>query len=385
MQTNSTGADKDLLELIRKGTIDIPDPQILDQPESWKQIIQPSSLDLRVGNTAWRMKGSTRPHVGESVLDLVKEYSLEQIDLRDGAQLFRDEVYIVALQEMLNLDSYGSFHANAKSSSGRNDLQVRLIADKNNNYDSVTGAGQKMLFNEVISHSFHPILKTGTTLNQLRYAVGDYVMPDDEIRSVMGIRPMVYDKEGNSLPPDQARINHGIMLTADLNGTHTDSEIIGYRAKKSGTPLLDLQKVKGHLIHDFFDVITVPKNKEITLEPGYFYLLSTNEGLSFPPTIAGRLKEHDHRVGNFTSHYAGFFDPGFGFFPDQTAKQGNTVTLEVRVHNNPEIIRDGQPIAVMQLERMSSKPLMIYGQDKASNYTHQIGVKYGKHYREDSK
>lgn len=377
MRPNTTASDKEIVKLLAQKKIIIPDPEILEYQELWRQIVQPSSLDLRTGNKAWRMKGNMRPQEGQDILELVKQYALEELDLTEGARLMRDEVYFVTLQESINAD-YGSFHANAKSSSGRNDLQVRLIADNNIYYDFVNNPGKRKLYNEITSHSFHSFLKTGTTLNQLRYALGEYVMSDDEIRTVTEIRPLVYDKSGNPLASE--RINHGIVLTADLNCTHSGSNIIGYRAKKSSTPLLDLQKIKWHPVHDFFDVITV-SSKEITLEPGYFYLLSTNEALSFPPTIAGRLKEFDHRVGNFTSHCAGFFDPGFGYF-SHGERQGNTVTLEVRVHNNPEIIRDGQPIAVMQLERMSGAPLAMYGKDKSSNYTHQTGVRYGKHFRE---
>lgn len=381
MLPHTTAADKYLIELIKQGTITIPDPEILEDPERWKKVIQPSSIDLRVGNKAWLMKGSVRPIHSEKVEDLISKYAVQEIDLSQGAILHRDDVYIVSLQESVNISAAEQLRANAKSTTGRNDLQVRLINDRNPYYDFIPGPHHGRLYNEVSAHSFHTFLKEGTALNQLRYTVGNSTLSDDEIKRTLKFQPLVYYKNGR--PIENIDVNAGLVLSLDLQGDrNTDARIVGYRAKRNNTPILDLQKVAGHKLDEFFDVITGPLPKdELILEPGYFYLLSTKEAVSFPHHLAGELAQFDPRIGHITSHYAGFFDPGFGYFPDQE-KQGNAVTLEVRVHNKPEIIRDGQPIGVMRYERMAQYPLFPYGTERGSNYSRQLGVRYGKHFSE---
>ncbi|MDP3734680.1 MAG: 2'-deoxycytidine 5'-triphosphate deaminase [Nanoarchaeota archaeon] len=383
MLPNTTAADKDLLELINKNSIIIPIDS-LNEAEREKVIknIQPSSIDLRIGNLIWLMKGACRPMKNETVSQLLHNNSVKELEL-DDFLLLRDRVYVVKLQEMVNIQEYARIRTNAKSSSGRLDLQVRLLADHTPHYDSVNGPYQGELYAEISSNSFDCFLTSGgVAFNQMRYSLGNSTMPDDEIRSVLKTYPFLYTKNGERCENGEISIDGGLVLTLDLNGDHTNSEIIGYRAKRYGTSLVDIHKIAAHPIADFFDPIEKPKNKEITLEPGYFYLLSTNEAISLPPGFAGELAQFDSHLGHITSHYAGFFDPGWGYF-SREEKQGNTATLEIRVHNKLETVRDGQPISVLRLERMAQNPMLIYGEkERKSHYARQIGVRYGKHFRE---
>lgn len=383
MQPNTTAADKDLLELIRKKILIVPEFNRLDDPlkqDQWIQNIQPSSLDLKVEDKIWMMRAACRPMKNETVAQLLQNYSVNESAL-DDFFLVKDKVYVVKLQETVNIHDFARLRANAKSSSGRLDLQVRLLADRIPYYDSINGPYQGKLYAEIISHSFDVhFTSAGLAFNQMRYSLGNSTMPDDEIRSVLKTYLFVYKKNGDKI--EEVNIDSGLVLTLDLNGEHTQSSIIGYKAKKYGMYPIDIHKVSAHEITEFFDPIEKPKNKEITLEPGYFYLLSTNEAISLPPGFAGELAQFDSHLGHITAHYAGFFDPGWGYFPGEE-KQGNTATLEIRVHNKPETVRDGQPISVLRLERMAQNPVLMYGQkEKKSNYTRQTGVRYGKHFCE---
>ncbi len=383
MIPNTTASDGEIIDPIKQRIMSIPDPEILEDPEKWIKIIQPSSLDLRVGDRAWLMEGSIRPMSNETVADLVKRYASEEWDLTSPVDLLRDSVYVIELQETVKAERPMWFRANPKSSSGRLDLQTRLLTDFYPHYDSFHGPHSGKLYIEVVPHSFHTMLRKGTALNQLRFSLGNPLMPDDEIRSILKAKSFLYSKEGKPLGAKEVTVDGGLVLTADFNGKYTNEpRIVGYRAKKGCGLKVDLQKTKQYSWHNFFDAIERPKDGKLILEPGYFYLLSTNEAISLPPAFAGELAQFDPRVGHITSHYAGFFDPGFGYFQDKK-KQGNTATLEVRVHNKPEIIRDGQPIAVLRLERMGDNPLYPYGCEKrSSNYSRQIGVRYGKHFKE---
>ena len=381
MHINTTASDQDLLALIREKSISVADPTIINKAQRYLQVIQPSSLDLRVGSRAWLMRGSSRPLQDETISDLIQRSAIQEYDLQAGASLLRDSIYLVQLQETTQIGPLAHLRANPKSSSGRLDLQVRLLTDHNPHYDTLRGPYQGGMYVEVIPNSFHVFLQPGTSLNQLRYSLGNPVMSDDEVRSVLMNQPLVYTKEGKSLSREKCAIDSGIVLTVDLNGKHTGSGIIGYRAKKNNGLVVDLQKKQQYPWSEFFEPLNIPKNKELLLEPGYFYLLSTDEAVSIPPGFAGELAQFDPRMGHLTTHYAGFFDEGFGYFPGKKI-QGNTATLEARVHNKPELICDGQPICVLRLERMAWPAKFPYGcPERSSHYARQIGVRYGKYFR----
>ena len=381
IRPNTTASDFHLKLLIDQRELSIADPKILNDPSLWKKIIQPSSIDLRLGRQAWQMEGSVRPMEHETIERLVQEYGVKEINLENGADFVQGKTYIVRLQETANISHLARLHSNPKSSTGRLDAQARLLADCNPHYETIAGPYAGRMYLEIVPNSFDLFLRTGDALNQVRYSLGNPLMTDDEIYSVLGGSGLIYNKEGKRIAADRVKIDGGIVLTADLDGEHTDSSIIAYRAKKNCQIPVDFQGIGKHQLHKYFEAIEKTPNKELKLESGYFYLLSTNEAVSLPPRCAVELSQFDSRAGNITWHYAGFIDPGFGHFPNQE-QQGNTVTLEVRVHNRAEIIRHGQPIGVIKIERMSDTPLFPYGQARGSNYSRQIGVRYGKHFSE---
>jgi len=383
LRKNTTASDEHLKSLIGQREIGVANYRMLTDPDPhlWKKTIQPSSLDLRLGKIGWLMDGSVRPMKNETIERLVQEYGIKEINLENGADFVQGKTYIASLQETADIPHFAHLRSNPKSSTGRNDAQARLLTDKNPHYESIAGPYTGKMYLEIVPNSFDLILRTGDALNQIRYSVGNPIMTDDEIYSVlMNLNsPVICTKEGTPLRANRVKIDSGIVLTADLDGEHTNSKIIAYRAKKGCQQPVDFQGVGTHPLSKYFDAIEKPKNQELKLEPGYFYLLSTNEAVCLPPAYAAELSQFDHRAGNVTWHYAGFFDPGWGYFPDEE-KQGNTITLEVRVHNKAEIIRHEQPIGVMKMERMSGIPLFPYGQGRGSNYSRQIGVRYGKHF-----
>ena len=81
-------------EWITAGEFRIPD-----------QLVQPASLDLRLGPTAWALRCSFLPDASSTVEDKRAGISYDEIDLRDGATLERDRPYLIPLIERLNLPS----------------------------------------------------------------------------------------------------------------------------------------------------------------------------------------------------------------------------------------------------------------------------------------
>ena len=111
-------ADHDLAALFESGAITSHGDLDPDQ-------IQPASLDLRLGNTAYRIRASFLPGGSRSVDDVLKVpgTELHRIELTaQGAVLETGCVYLVPLQEALDLPAGVSGRANPKSSTGRIDV-----------------------------------------------------------------------------------------------------------------------------------------------------------------------------------------------------------------------------------------------------------------------
>ena len=100
--------------------------------------IQPASIDLRLGDEAYRVRASFLPGPRATVRDKLDKLQMHRIDLRGGAVLEKGCVYIVPLQERVRLPETLSGMANPKSSTGRLDIFTRLIADRAVEFESVT-------------------------------------------------------------------------------------------------------------------------------------------------------------------------------------------------------------------------------------------------------
>ena len=84
----------------------------------------------------------------------------------------------------------------------------------------------------------------------------------------------------------------------------------------------------------------------------------------------------DPESGEFRTHYAGFFDPGFGH-----NAQGTRAVMEVRPTTCPSCWRHGQRICRLEFERLIQTPDILYGKDAGSSYQGQ-GLQLSKHFRE---
>lgn len=361
---NSTLSDGEIRELIKKGILQVGDTARVDQS------LQPSSFDLSVGERMWAMIERFLPTPSQSVLDLVHKFGGQEIDLREGASLQRGRAYIIEMQESVNLDDLIRVRANAKSSSGRLNLQARLISDGNPQYDSVDGPFSGRFYMELVSGSFFPFLRTGTSLNQIRFSSGNPSVSDDEIYTRHIETPILYDLYGKPMP-GRGFLRNGFVLSLDLT-----SEIVGFRAKNLHKEI-DLQKVGYYDPEEFWKIISKSNDRTLRIDPEEFYILSTREGIALPLGYAGELAFVDPMAGRFSVHEAGFADAGFGL----NRRGGNNLTLEVTSHERV-IFVDGQRIGRLPLERMSKLPERGYGDPGLkSNYGAQRGPRLSKHFK----
>lgn len=337
---------------------------------------QPASLDLHLGDEALALRCSFLPDRGSTVLDRAEGLTLQRIDLREGAMLELDRPYLIELRERLDLPGDVRGRANPKSSTGRLDVFTRVITDRNNRFDEVQGGYRGRLYLEVVPRSFAIYVRSGLALNQLRLLCGRPRIGDDELHELHGESPLLYSEHG-PLPESELSVSDGLFLSLDLEEGRSD-RVVGYRAKKNSLPV-DLSRIRHYRVHDYWDPVFPERGSRVVLEPETFYLLISSERVSVPPQVAAEMLAYDPTAGELRTHYAGFFDPGFGFQRDDGSAQGSRAALEVRARDVPFMVEHGQPVCKLAFERMAEEPELLYGEDVGSSYQGQVTM-LGKHF-----
>jgi len=340
------------------------------------EAIQPASIDLRLGDVAWALRCSFLPDVESSVEEKMEGLAFQKIDLRDGAVLERDRPYLVPLIEELALPDDVRAKANPKSSTGRLDVFTRVITDRHHRFDDVRAGYHGKLYLEIVPRSFAIQVKTGLSLNQLRLARGDVRLGDARIRELQAESPLIY-LDADPVPEDEIAVSDGLFLSLDVSGPA--DRVVGYRAKKNSLPV-DLSKIRAYGWRDYWDPVYPEAGGRIVLEPEIFYLLLSAEGVCIPPQIAAEMMAYDPTAGELRTHYAGFFDPGFGYDP-AADRHGSRAALEVRARDVSFMVEHRQPVCKLALERTSAPAERLYGQDLGSNYQGQVTM-LSKHFEE---
>ncbi len=341
------------------------------------EAIQPASIDLRLGDCAWALRCSFLPDVDSTVEEKIEGLAFQKVDLRDGAVLERDRPYLVPLIEELALPDDVRAKANPKSSTGRLDVFTRVLTDRHHRFDEIRAGYRGKLYLEVVPRSFAIQVRTGLSLNQLRLARGDVRLGDEEIRRMQGEElPLLY-LDSEALPESQLSVADGLFLSVDLSGPA--DRIVGYRAKKNSLPV-DLSRIRAYRWTDYWDPVFPEAGGRIVLEPEIFYLLLSAEGVCIPPQIAAEMMAYDPTAGELRTHYAGFFDPGFGYDPSG-ARHGSRAALEVRARDVSFMVEHRQPVCKLGLERTSAPAERLYGAELGSNYQGQVTM-LSKHFEE---
>src|SRR5688572_6058446 len=309
--------------------------------------LQPASLDLRLGNIAYRVRASFLPGRGERVSTKLDDLQLHAISLSQGAVLETGCVYVAPLLESLALPDDLCAATNPKSSTGRLDVFTRVIADGVSAFDTIPAGYKGPLFAEICPQTFPVVVRKGSRLSQIRFRAGS----------------------------EEARPVQDIPLSVDLAGDKDG--LVGYRGKRH-TGLVDVDAVGACSTLDYWEPIYVRGKKRLILDPDQFYILASKESVQVPPDQAAEMVPFNPLVGEFRVHYAGFFDPGFGHA--EAGGAGSRAVREVRSHKVPFILEDGQTIGRLVYEKLTATPELIYGRDLASHYQAQ-GLKLSKHFK----
>jgi len=359
-QTRTTGIlpSQEISNLIARGNISA-------QPAINPDHIQPASLDLRLGDMAHRVRASFLPGPNSTVEAKIKELRMTRVDLTGAPVFEKDCVYIIPLVEELNLPENISGKANPKSTTGRLDIFTRLITDYGTEFDRVPPGYKGKLYAEVVSRTFTVALRAGMRLSQLRFVQGNPVAGDRTIKGLDQEESLVYMDDGDI--PVKARLHRGLRITVNLEAAEA-GEIIAYKAKRYA-PAIELDKINFYATEEFWEVRHQNASKSLILEPGDFYILASRERVRVPPDFAAEMVPFDPSDGEFRIHYAGFFDPGFGYGSSDI--KGTRAVLEVRAHEVPFLMEHGQLVGRLNYMPLLSRPNKIYGTNIGSSYQHQ--------------
>ena len=369
---------------------------------------QPASLDLRLGERAHRLRCSFLPDAS-TVLSKLRSLAMGEIDLRDGAILERNQPYLIPLIEELHLPEGIRAKTNPKSSTGRLDIFTRVITDNSHRFDEIRAGYSGQLFLEVVSRSFTIKVRSELSLNQIRLIKGKSELEPGSLREAHHNEPVVFPQPGRSNVPEPED-NNTITLSANLAG---EREGVGFRAKKNSS-LLDLSREFHYDPGDYWDPVRTDRTRSLILEPEEFYLLTSAETVRIQPNYAAEMTPYDPSSGELRTHYAGFFDPGFGYNPQGNLADGQPVmpgleydpqeslsggqpaipgleydpqeglagsqpVMEVRAHDVPFMIEHGQKICTLTFERMLEIPEKTYGEGIGSSYQGK-GLVLSKHF-----
>jgi dCTP deaminase len=344
--------------------------------------VQPASIDLRLGEVAYRVRASFLPGARASVQDKLDRLSMHRIDLAPGAVLEKDCVYIVPLLEHLALKKRMSAMANPKSSIGRLDVFARVITDQGTEFDRVREGYKGPLYAEISPRAFSIVVRTGSRLVQLRIRRGSPLFRDTALRRLHAETPLVEAPDGNaaSAPISRGTIRNGLAFTVDVSGDPV-SGLVGYKARRH-TDVIDVDRIDHYDPREFWEPVYPhrgPRGPDgVVLDPHDFYILASREAVVVPPDHAAEMIPYDAFVGEFRVHYAGFFDPGFG--SAEAEGTGSRAVLEVRSHGVPFLIEHGQVVGRMLYEPLIARPDRLYGGAIGSSYQRQ-GLALSKHFK----
>ena len=350
---------QDIRELIRAGGVSATSAITPEQ-------VQPASLDLRLGPVAYRVRASFLPGKRCTVSKRIEAHMMAELDLSKPVIMEKGCIFIVPLMESLALPDTVSAKANPKSTTGRLDVFTRLITDYAHEFEWVAEGYSGPLFVEIVPRTFTIAVSAGMRLNQLRFLKKKVsAATDTAVKRLHEDEPLVWSGDGD---PGTANIDRGLTISVDLDSTK-DSRTTAYRARRNA-PLIDLARINHYPPAAFWDAIRTDETKQLILDPGEFYILASKESVSVPPHYAAEMVPFDPTIGEYRIHYAGFFDPGFGYGVNGEVK-GTPAVLEVRAHEVPFVIEDGQMVGRLLYSKLLTRPDKIYGGKIGSSYQGQ--------------
>lgn len=347
---------------------------LVSNPSISQAQIQPSSLDLRLATRGYRVRSGFLPE-NCRVADRLEETTLYTFDLTDGAVLERGHCYVIPLLEQIAKPMPHVIRANPKSSTGRLDLFTRVMGDHCGRFERLPEGYTGPLYLEVVPRSFPVKVRTGLSLSQIRFTQGQPRLTDEELAAEYERCPLLMRADGTPVPQGEILLDGGLCVGVSIKGDTDLNGPIGYVARRY-TGVIDMDQEGAHDIDEFFSAIPAPASGRYIVAPEEFYVFVSKDRIRVPPHLAAEMVAYDVRIGELRTNYAGFFDNGFG------GDIGTRAVLEVRPHDVPFLLEDGQVFFKLHFYRTLDTPEVLYGDKKLhSHYQHQV-LRLSKHFRD---
>lgn len=339
--------------------------------------VQSASFDLKLTDEIYRMPGSILPGKQQTVNDLVEQRAIYKVTRNQPLEL--GCYYLCKTKTTLKLPKNVYGDANNKSSSGRINLQGRLVLDKSEHYDHIP-----MGYNGEVWIELHPKLcliqldfEHGA-VNQIRLKQQSSTkcLEGDQIISLHEKTPVLYHPNGSALTTKELRFSQdgrALLVGVDLPSTG----LAGYQGRPRQDIVLDLKSKENDptlLFHPIYCDGSLWMRRE------EFFIISSQERVCNPPDVCITMLPYQAEHGEFRSHFAGFFDPGNGY-GKYGEEKGFSVTMEVIPMEDAIEIRSGKPMFSIQIDVMDETPEKLYGVDYSSNYFCNPGPKLAKFFK----
>jgi len=358
--------DREIRELVARGVVEASRPLVPAQ-------VQPASLDLRLGAVAHRVRTGFLPEK-ETVRERLDELGMDTLDLERGAVLEPGGIYLVELLERLALPKDVSARSNPKSTTGRLDLFTRVLIDRNARFDDVPAGYRGTLYVEVAPRSFPVRARVGVCLSQQRYSRGTSALTTEELKALAARESLAFTEAGEPIAPDKLLFDSegGMAFRLKLSGKGP----VGHRARRHA-PVVDLSREDAHDPDEFWEPVHATRGA-VVVEPEQFYIFASKERIRVPPGYAAEMLPIDVGVGELRTNYAGFFDPGFGMAGEG---KGTPAILEVRPHDVPFLVEDGQVFFRLRWFRCTSPSDALYGAAGAGSHYGTQSLTLAKQFR----
>ena len=227
---------------------------------SYKEQIQPSSVDISLSNECYEIKTSFLIPKNK-VRNKLKKIKTKKIKLKKSIILKKNKTYIVRLNEKLNLNNSIKGHCNPKSSTGRLDIFCRTILDNCDEYEKIPKNYCGEMFIEITSRSFDIKITSGDKLNQMSVAkISNKYLSDNKLSKINKQKPLIFSNKEN-------HIENGLNISVDLS---SDNKICAYVAKKNSLHI-DFTKIQFYETNKFWKPLK-PINKTIIIKNNKFYI-----------------------------------------------------------------------------------------------------------------
>ncbi len=332
---------------------------------SARERVNPASLDLIINpDEVWRIDSLFRPLAGQKIWDAMKCLNPRRHDLKNPLE--RDVPYMANFSETIALPDPIYGYSNAKSTSARNGMKVRLSADGVPRYDTIPRKFRGSIWASIMARHMPVIVGPQEALLHLRIFDGKTTFGETEMALQLDSQHLLYRADGTPIAYKDmpAGENDGsLLLGVDLSG-----EICGWECKRSNR-ILDLSR-RDHDPFDFFEPVRA-KDGCVDLGKGHFYIFRTSEYVRVPPGLACEMRAMDERAGDVRVHDAGFIDPGWGCGKDGK-RVGQQLVMEVTPAEGV-VWHHGEIVAKIRYECMIRPPDAHYGELESASYQVEAG------------